>query len=45
MKRTILGFCGVAPIQLKEIGPVRGSSQAQRDKWLAQVAHLAEKLR
>jgi NAD(P)H dehydrogenase (quinone) len=45
MKRTILGFCGVAPIQLKEIGPVRGSSQAQRDKWLAQVAHLAAQLR
>jgi NAD(P)H dehydrogenase (quinone) len=43
MKRTILGFCGVAPIHLKEISPVRGSSLAQREKWLAQVSHLAKK--
>jgi NAD(P)H dehydrogenase (quinone) len=41
MKRTILGFCGVAPIRITEFGILRTSTREQRDRWLAQIRRLA----
>lgn len=41
MKRTILDFCGIKPIRITEIAPVRQSTPMQRSQWLAQVSHLA----
>lgn len=41
MKRTILEFCGITPIQLTEITPVRNSTPAQRSRWLTQISRLA----
>ena len=35
MKRTILEFCGIKVVKISEFAPVRGSSQAQREKWIA----------
>ena len=41
IKRTILEFCGIKPVRITSLGPIRGSSQAQRQKWLRQVEQLA----
>lgn len=44
MKRTILEFSGIKPVTVSSFGPIRGSSQQKREKWLAQVSaygHLA----
>lgn len=43
MKRNILKFCGVAPVRVTEIGPIRGSSETLRAKWLAKVTQLGSK--
>ena len=40
MKKTILGFCGVKPVRITEIGPIRGSNEAKRKKWLQQARAL-----
>jgi NAD(P)H dehydrogenase (quinone) len=40
MKRTILGFCGVKPIKITNFSPIRSSSPAQRERWIAQAAKL-----
>jgi NAD(P)H dehydrogenase (quinone) len=45
MRRTILGFCGVKTVGLKEITPIHGSTQVQRDRWMAEVVGLAQHLR
>lgn len=37
MKRAILGFCGVKPVTITSFGPIKGSTQQEREKWLAQV--------
>ncbi len=44
MKKTILGFCGVKPVRITEIGPIRGSTEAKRGKWLKQVRALGSRL-
>jgi len=41
MRRTILEFCGIKPVKITEIGPVRAASLQQRKKWLAKVTGLA----
>jgi len=43
MKRTILEFCGIKPIQITEIASVRKSTLDQRSRWLAKVRQLAIK--
>ena len=43
MRRTILGFCGIRPIRIGSFGPIRGSSAAQREKWLRQAARLGQR--
>ncbi|SDC14253.1 Putative NADPH-quinone reductase (modulator of drug activity B) [Paenibacillus sp. UNCCL117] len=40
MRRNILQFCGITPVRVTEIGPVKGSSPEQRTKWLKQVGRL-----
>ena len=37
MKHTILGFSGVKPVKVSSFGPVKSSTPAQREKWLAQA--------
>ncbi|WP_159881821.1 NAD(P)H-dependent oxidoreductase [Paenibacillus puerhi] len=44
MKRNILKFCGIAPIRVTEIGPVRPSSDVLRAKWLDHARRLGSKL-
>jgi len=40
MKKNILQFCGVKPVRITEITPIKGSSEAQRIKWLKQAGRL-----
>jgi len=44
MKKTILEFCGVKPVRITEIGPVRNSTDAKRQKWLRQVRDIGRQL-
>ena len=44
MKKTILEFCGVKPVRITEIGPVRNSTDAKRQQWLAQVRDIGKHL-
>ena len=37
MKRTILEFSGIKPVTVSSFGPIKGSSQQKREKWLAQA--------
>ena len=40
MKKTILQFCGIKPVRITEVGPMKNSSEAKRKKWLEQVRAL-----
>lgn len=40
IKEVTLQFIGVKRIKVKEIGPMRGSTPAKREKWLADVRRL-----
>ncbi|MFC6230673.1 NAD(P)H-dependent oxidoreductase [Paenibacillus allorhizosphaerae] len=44
MKHNILQFCGITPVRITEISPVRPSSEEQRAKWLEKVKRLGSKL-
>lgn len=37
MKRTILEFSGIKPVAISSFGPIKGSDQREREKWLAQA--------
>mgnify|MGYP001085356158 CR=1 FL=1 len=43
MKRTILEFSGIRPVQVSNFGPIRGSSERQREKWLARAGQLGRR--
>lgn len=40
MKKTILEFCGIKPVRITEVGPMRNSSAERREQWLKQVRAL-----
>lgn len=42
IKKTILQFCGFNPVRLTRFAPIRGSSAAQRQRWLEQVRKLGQ---
>ncbi|MDH1262613.1 MULTISPECIES: NAD(P)H-dependent oxidoreductase [unclassified Pseudomonas] len=44
MTRTILGFCGIKTRRLAEFGPVRPSSEAQRQSWLRRAETLGSRV-
>jgi len=37
MKRTILQFCGVAPVKVTRIGSVKDTNNAWKNSWLAKI--------
>ena len=37
MKRTILEFSGIKPVSVSSFGPIKGSTQKKRERWLGQV--------
>jgi len=44
MKNTILEFCGIQPVRITEIGPMRNSTDVKRKKWLEEVRALGRGL-
>ena len=44
MKKTILEFCGVRPVRITEIGPIRGSTEEKRKGWIEKVRRLGSQL-
>lgn len=40
MKRSILEFCGIAPVRITDVGPMRSASAQKRDRWIAQARAL-----
>jgi len=40
MKKCILGFCGITPVRITSIGPLRLSKPATRGKWLQKANRL-----
>jgi NAD(P)H dehydrogenase (quinone) len=45
LKKTVLGYCGVSPVKVTTIGPVRGSDDRKRAKWLGKAERLGQQLR
>jgi len=43
MKRTVLGFCGVKPVRITEVGPMKNSTEEKRARWLQQVGDLGRR--
>lgn len=43
MKRTILEFCGIKPVKITSLGPVRTASPEKRTKWLNKISAYATK--
>ncbi len=43
MKKAILGFCGIKVIKISGFSPIKGSSQQQRDKWIALAKDFGSK--
>lgn len=43
MKIATLQFCGIKPVRITNIGPVKGSTHTTRGKWLKLVARLGNK--
>jgi NAD(P)H dehydrogenase (quinone) len=42
MKKSVLGFSGVRPVRTTLLGAIRGSSAAQRERWLSRAQRLGE---
>lgn len=43
VKSRVLEFCGISPVKVTAIGPIRKSSQAFREKWLEKVREIGER--
>ncbi|MBD2867342.1 NAD(P)H-dependent oxidoreductase [Paenibacillus arenilitoris] len=43
MKRNILKFCGITPVRVTEITPVKPSTETRRAVWLDQVKRLGSR--
>lgn len=44
LKKTVLGFCGIKPVKVTYVGPVRNSKAGSRIKWLEKAAAMSKKL-
>lgn len=42
-KKGTLEFCGVSPVKVSYIAPIKGSSEAFREKWLKKMHLLGQK--
>lgn len=40
MKRSILQVCGISPVKITDVGPMRNSSDTQRTHWISQARAL-----
>ena len=42
MKKSILNFCGIKPVRITAFGPIKGSNDTKRKKWLEKVENFGE---
>jgi putative NADPH-quinone reductase len=40
MKRSILQFCGIHPVHITDVGPMKNSSADKREQWIQQARAL-----
>ncbi len=45
MKKSILGFCGIKPVKITSLGPVKNSTDIKRNTWLTKVEELGKELK
>lgn len=43
VKDRVLGFCGITPVKVTGIGPIRGSDPEFRKRWLEKVSQLGHR--
>lgn len=43
IKKGILGFCGIKPVRITSLGPIKKSSEMKREKWLNKIESLGRK--
>ena len=43
MKKLTLEFCGIKPVKVTNIGPIRLSKESYRKKWIDKVYNLGSK--
>jgi len=44
LKKTVLKFCGIYPVKVSLVGPVRNSKEEARAKWLKKIEDLGRGL-
>jgi NAD(P)H dehydrogenase (quinone) len=44
-KKGTLEFCGISPIKVKYISPIKNSTIDYREKWLGKISLSGEKLK
>ncbi len=44
MKRSILEFCGITPVKITDIGPMKNASAGKREQWIQQARALGARL-
>ena len=44
LKKSTLEFCGVKPVKVSFVGPIKHSAQATRENWLIKVERMGTKL-
>ena len=42
VKKRVLGFCGIEPVQVTGIGPIRKSQVEFREKWIGKIEQLGK---
>jgi len=42
MKKGILGFCGVKPVKITTLSPVKSANKSKREKWLKQIEKIGQ---
>lgn len=41
-KKGVLEFCGVKPVKVTYLGPIKASTKAKREKWLKKIGELGK---
>lgn len=45
MKKSILHFCGVKPVKITSLGPIKNSTNLKRKNWLKQIEKLGREMK
>ncbi len=44
MKKCVLGFCGVKPVKITTLSPIKLSNKSKREKWLKKIETIGQKM-